>query len=62
MNASEIHAHATNTFVNQPDDSKTAEELLEEIEDAEKEELQKAILFFAGFNVLDVEEAFEDDE
>jgi len=59
MNGHELFTHATNSYVNQPDTDKTAEDFLEELEDAENEELKKAIMYFAGFDVLQVEEAFE---
>lgn len=59
MNGNELFTHATNSYVNQPDTDKTPEQFLEDIEDAEKEELQKALMHFAGFDVMQVEEAFE---
>lgn len=55
MNALELFAHATNTDVTQ----KTAEEFLEDVEGGSEQELRKALAYYAGYNVLDVEEAEE---
>lgn len=62
MNGNQLFTHTTNAYVNQPDNKTSPEEFLEDIEDAEKEELQKALMFFAGFDVMQVEEAFEGEE
>jgi len=64
MNGHEIFAHTTNTFVNQEENnSEDAEEFLEELRDSSGEDyeqqLERAILYFAGFNAVDVSEVYE---
>lgn len=66
MNGLELFTHATNTHGNTGEESKTAEEFLDSIRDGREgdlsdyeRELEKALLYEAGFDVLEVEEAFE---
>lgn len=66
MDALQMFTHATNIKTYNTDGMKDPEEFLQEIrEEGEEvedytEELEKALLFYAGFSVLEVEELYEE--
>lgn len=65
MNGLQMFTHATNIKTYNVDGMKDPEQVLEEIRDEDQdteqyaEELEKALLYYAGFTVLDVEELYE---
>lgn len=68
MNGLQIYTHATNTHGNTGEDAKSAEEFLEEMREGRdgdlsdyERELEKALLYEAGFDVLEVEEVYEEE-